>query len=179
MIAVLKTLSSAATVAWASNRPGQKAPLAFPARRPLPSHFRHARPVLPPSPGPAPARDRSSPRLCRPGQQVTLGQGLGQPCRGTTLCGHHPVGPGFPRTPSGYTCCIYVAPPAELPVATAESTLPDARMQVLKAVWRMCACITLQPILHVSLLLVDSLGSLSFFWFPPAFIVGTSLQLPS
>lgn len=33
--------------------------------------LRHARPVLPPSPGPDQARDRSSPRLCRSLQQVT------------------------------------------------------------------------------------------------------------
>lgn len=88
----------------------KKAPLAFPARdRSIP--LRHALPVLPPSPGPAPARDRSSSRLCkaRPAQ-VTPKPRVATACDSsvearTMLSGHPRPAHAIPRTPTGPGCC--------------------------------------------------------------------------
>lgn len=88
----------------------KKAPLAFPARdRSIP--LRHAHSVLPPSPGPAPARDRSSSRLCkaRPAQ-VTPKPRVATACDSnvearTMLSGHPRPAHAIPRTPTGHGCC--------------------------------------------------------------------------
>lgn len=105
---------------------------------------------------------------------------------------------GRPMTSLGRPVATYAAdtwaPPAQLPVAVAESAARCADARVTRpsvscpssaliragpcppSRARMHVC-TMQSFPYVSLLLADGHGSLSSFCIPPAFIVGTSSQL--
>ncbi|KAJ0104326.1 hypothetical protein J7T55_011110 [Diaporthe amygdali] len=103
-------------------RPGTSAPSHSP-REAASSHFGMYTPVLPPSPGPASPRDRSSSRLCRCGPA-----GDYKPRVVTAMSTHdaewtliHRPAHGMPSDASAYGCCRYVAPPPNYPLPAAES----------------------------------------------------------
>lgn len=132
-------------------------------REMAPIPLRHARPILP-SPGPAPARDRSSPRLCTTESQTTLAQGWDSHVEArradtTVYVAPHaqlPVQPAATaESPARYTHASAVSPPAFCHILGLYLSGPVAPLA--------CAHAYMQSLVHLNLLRANCLEFLSSF----------------